>query len=161
MPRLPPGPLADIKGKWSRYSLANRQAEGISKIHPIRRTNHEKKCFLRINPNTSVNHAPMSKKAPRPNTWCTFLLIQVPNSPSGFLELDPENSYWAGNGGSCPSMEIPRQKPNKSIPAAKASKYQPLGLVETTECFWRKKNKFLPTKGKEQTAGKPRSYNHH
>jgi hypothetical protein len=33
-------------------------------------------------------------------------------------------------------------------------------LVETTGCFWRKKNKFPPTKGKEQTAGKPRSYNH-
>lgn len=123
--------------------VAITETAGIKVSQPARRIIQVNGWFRRRRPNTKVNQVPKIKKEERPRNLKKDDEIQVPNAPSGFLEVVPGNSYWVGNEGSCPSIAIPRVKPKNNIPVATASQNQFLGEVGSIG-FFVAKNKFRP-----------------
>jgi hypothetical protein len=123
--------------------VAKTETDGIRTNHPVNLRIHVIGWFLNNNPKTIVNHVPKTKKEESPRNLKIVPEIQVPMEPIGFLDVASGNSYWVGNGGSCPSIAIPNIKPKNSIPVATASQNQFLGLGGSIG-FFVAKNKLLP-----------------
>lgn len=73
--------------------VAITETAGIKVSQPARRIIQVKGWFLRSRPKTKVNQVPKIKKEDRPRNLKKEDEIQVPNAPSGFLEVVPGNSY--------------------------------------------------------------------